>query len=211
MRHTFNKIMDVASSVQFSSSVVSNSLWPHGLRHTRLPCPSPTPRACTNACPLSRWCHPNILSFVVPFSYHLQSFPASGYFPMSQFFASGGQSIGASASASDFSMQIELVLIKTVIEWTDDNDFLSDTKVKGIKQVEQILKRSGRQKEKHKWELTLNLMKKNLEKWLVLHFEFSKCPLGSPFCSSGCFWPRVSCHKIGPGTYSSFSQVDFSI
>ena len=127
-------------------------------------------------CPLSPWCHPNISSFVVPFSYHLQSFPASGSFPMSQFFALGGQSIGASASASDLSMQLELVLIKTVIEWTDDNDFLSDTKVKGIRQVEQIWKRSGRQKEKHKWELTLNLKKKNLEKWLVLTSSFPSVP-----------------------------------
>ena len=88
-------------SVQFSRSVISNSLWPHGLQHTRLPCPSPTPGAYSNTCPLSRWCHPTISSsIVVPFSSLLQSFPALGSFPMSQFFASGGQSIGASASAS---------------------------------------------------------------------------------------------------------------
>ena len=73
------------------------TLWPHGLQHARLPCASPTPRACSNSCPLSRWCHPTISSSVIPFSC-LQSFPASGSFQMSQLFASGGQSIGASAS-----------------------------------------------------------------------------------------------------------------
>ena len=84
----------------FSHSVMSNSLWPHGLQCTRLPCPSPSPRACSNLCPLNQWCHPTISSSVVPFSSCLQTFPASGYFPMSQLFASGGQSTGASASAS---------------------------------------------------------------------------------------------------------------
>ena len=88
------------SAVQFSCSVVSNSLRPHELQHTRPPCPSPTPRAYSNSCPLSRRCHPTGSSSVVPFSSRLQSFPASGSFPMSQFFASGGQSIGISASAS---------------------------------------------------------------------------------------------------------------
>ena len=80
-------------SLQFSRSVMSNSLQLHGLQHTRLPCPSPTPRACSNSCPLSRWCHPTISSSVVPFSSCLQSFPASGSFQMSQLFASSGQSI----------------------------------------------------------------------------------------------------------------------
>ena len=80
----------VVSSVQFSHSVVSNSLWPHGLQHARPPCPSPTPGPCSNSCPLSRWCHPTISTSVVPFSSHLQSFPASGSFQMSQLFASGG-------------------------------------------------------------------------------------------------------------------------
>ena len=79
---------------------MSDSLWPHGLQHTRLPCPSPTPRACSNSWPLSWWCHPTISSSVVPFSSCLQSFLASGSFPMSQFFTSSGQSIGVSASAS---------------------------------------------------------------------------------------------------------------
>ena len=87
-------------SVQFSRSVVSDSLWLHGLQHTRPPCPSPTPRVCSNSCPSSQWCHPTISSSVVPFSSCLQSFPASGSSPRSQFFASGGQSTGASASAS---------------------------------------------------------------------------------------------------------------
>ena len=86
---------------------MSDSLWPHGLPHARLPCPSPTPRACSNSCPLSWWCHPTISSSVVPFSSHIQSFPALGSFPMSQFFASGGQSIGASASASVLPMNTQ--------------------------------------------------------------------------------------------------------
>ena len=94
------------TSAQFSCSVVSDSLWSHGLQHARLPCPSPTPGACSNSCPLSWWCHPTISSSVVPFSSCLQPFPASRSFPISQFFSSGGssshqlQSIGASASTS---------------------------------------------------------------------------------------------------------------
>ena len=92
---------------QFSRSVVSNSLWLHRLQHTRLFCPSPTPRAYSNSCPSSQWCHSTISSSVFPFSSCLQSFPASGSFPMSQFFASGGQSIGVSASASVLPMNIQ--------------------------------------------------------------------------------------------------------
>ena len=88
------------SSVQFSRSVVSHSLWPHGLQHARPPCPSPTPGAYSNSCPLSCWCHPTISSSVIPFSSRLQSFPASGSFQMNQLFTSGGQSIGVSASTS---------------------------------------------------------------------------------------------------------------
>jgi len=95
------------SSVQFSCSVVSVSLQPHGLQHVRFSCPSPTPGACSNSCPLSWWCHPTISSSVIPFSSCLQSFPASGSFQMSQFFASGGQSIGVSASASVLPMNIQ--------------------------------------------------------------------------------------------------------
>ena len=92
--------------IQFSHSVVSDSLRPHGLQHTRSPCPSPTPGVHSDSCPLSRWCHPTISSLVVPFLC-LQSFPASGSFPMSQFFTSGGQSIGFSASASVLPMNIQ--------------------------------------------------------------------------------------------------------
>ena len=91
----------------FSCSVVSDSLPPYGLLHARLPCPSPSPGACSNSYPLSRWCHPTILSSVVPFSSCLQSFLTSGSFPVSQFFTSGGQSIGVSASASVFPMNIK--------------------------------------------------------------------------------------------------------
>ena len=85
---------------QFSHAVMSNSLRSHGLQHARLPCPSPTPGSCSNSCPSSWQCHPTISSSVVPFSSCLLSFPTSGSFPMSQLFASGSQSIGASASAS---------------------------------------------------------------------------------------------------------------
>ena len=95
------------NSVQFSHSVVSDSWRPHGLQHARLPCPSPTPRAYSNSCPLSRWCHPTISSSIGPFSSHLQSFPASRSFLRCQFFASGGQSIGISASASVLPMNIQ--------------------------------------------------------------------------------------------------------
>ena len=95
------------SYLLFSHSVMSNSLWPHGLQHTRPPCSSSSPGACSNSCPLSWWCHPIISSFVVPFSSCFQSFPASGSFLMSQFFASGRQSIGASASVSVLPMNIQ--------------------------------------------------------------------------------------------------------
>ena len=97
----------ITSSVQFSLSVVSTSLQTHGLQHARLPCPSPTPGPSSNSCPSSWWCHPTISSSVVPFFSCLQSFPASESFPKSQFFASGGQSIGVSASASVLPMNIQ--------------------------------------------------------------------------------------------------------
>ena len=97
----------ISISVQFSCSVVSDSLRPHRLQHTSLPCPSPTPRAFSNSCPSSWWCHQTISSSVVPLSSCLQSFPASGSFPVSQFFTSGSQSIGASASASVFLMNTQ--------------------------------------------------------------------------------------------------------
>ena len=95
------------SSVQFSRSVVSESLQPHRLQDARLPCPSPTPRVYSNSCLSSRWFHPTISSSVFPFSSCPQPFPASGSFPMSQLFASGDQSIGLSASASDLPMNIQ--------------------------------------------------------------------------------------------------------
>ena len=93
--------------LQFSCSVLSNCLWPHGLQQARLPCPSPTPRTCSNSYPSRQWCHPTISSSVFPFSSCLQYFLASGSFPVNQFFASGGQSIRVSASASVLPMNIQ--------------------------------------------------------------------------------------------------------
>jgi len=102
-------------SVQFSCSVVSNSLWPHELQHVRPPCPSPTPGVHSNSRPLSQWCHPAISSSVVPFSSHPQSLPASESFPMSQLFAWGGQSTGVSALASFLPMNTQ---DWSPLEWT---------------------------------------------------------------------------------------------
>ena len=95
------------SSVQSSCSVVSHSLWPYWLQHARFPCLSPSLGVCSNSCPLSQWCHPTISSSVIPFPSCLQSFLASGSFPMSPFFSSGDQSIGVSASASVLPMDIQ--------------------------------------------------------------------------------------------------------
>ena len=100
---------------QFSHSVESNSLQPHGLQHAGPPCPSPTPRVYSNSCPLSWWCHPAISSSVVPFSSHLESFLASGSFQMNQFFTTGGQSIGVSASAWVLPVNIQ---DWSPLEWT---------------------------------------------------------------------------------------------
>ena len=99
---------NLVCSVQFSSvtQLYPTLLRSHGQQHARLPCPSPSPEVCTNSCPLSQWCHPTISSSVVPFSCP-RSFPASGSFQMSQFFAPGAQSIGVSALASDFPMNIQ--------------------------------------------------------------------------------------------------------
>ena len=102
-------------SIQFNYSVISYSSWPHGLQHDRLPCPSPSSGACSTSCPLNRWCHPTISSSVIPFSSCLQSFPASGIFPVSQLFVSGSQSIGASASV----LNEYLGLISFRINWFD--------------------------------------------------------------------------------------------
>ena len=101
-------MFNLQSSVSpFSLSVVSDSLWPHELQHARPPCPSPTPGVYSNSCPLRWWCHPAISSSVVPFSSWPQSLPASGSFPMSQLFASGGQSTGVSASTSVLPMNTQ--------------------------------------------------------------------------------------------------------
>ena len=111
------------SSVQFSCSAVSESLWPHESQHARPPCPSPTPEAYSNSCPLSQWCHPTISSSVVPFSSCPQSFPASGSFLMSQLFEAGGQSIGVSASTSVLTMNTQ--------DWSSRMDWLDLLAVQG--------------------------------------------------------------------------------
>ena len=107
---TFATKLPIWLKYQFSRSVVSDSFQPYGLQHARIPCPSPTPWACSNSCSSSLCCHPTISSSVVPFSSHLQSFPASGSFQMSQFFTSGGQRIGVSASVS--------VLLMNTQDWS---------------------------------------------------------------------------------------------
>ena len=104
--HRFLVFHHQFSSVQFSRSVVSDSLWSHKSQHARPPCPSPTPRVHPNPCPLSRWCHPTISSSVIPFSSHLQSFASSGSFRMNRFSASSGQRTGASALPSVLPMNI---------------------------------------------------------------------------------------------------------
>ena len=114
--------------VQFNRSVVSDSLWPHKLQHARPPCPSPTPGACPNPCPLSQWCYPTISSSVIPFSSCPQSFPTSGSFPMSQLFASGSQSIGVSASTSVLPMNTQ---DSSLLGWTGWISFQS----KGLSRV----------------------------------------------------------------------------
>ena len=105
-------------SVQFSRSVMSNSLWPHGLQHNRPPCPSSNPGVYSNSCPLSWWCHPTISSSVIPFSSCLQSFPASGSFQMSQLFASGGQSIKSFSFSTSPSKEYS-GLISFRMDWLD--------------------------------------------------------------------------------------------
>ena len=106
------------SSVHFSRSVVSDSLWSNGLQHARLPCPSPTSRAFSNSCPSSQWCHPTILASVLPFSSCPQSFPASGSFPMSQFFTSVGQVLELQLQHQSFQW-IFLSVISLRIDWFD--------------------------------------------------------------------------------------------
>ena len=122
------------TSVQFSCSVVSSSLWSHGLQYARLLCPSPTPGVDPNSCLWSWWCHPTISSSVVPFSSLLQSFPVSGSFQMSQFFASGGQSTGVSASVLPANIQYWFLL-----GWTGWISLLS----KGLKSLKSLLRHSS--------------------------------------------------------------------
>ena len=114
------EFLHIDTSVQFSSvAQLCPTLRSHGLQHTRLPCSSPTPRACSNSCPSSWWCDPTIFSSAVPFSSYLQSFPASGSFQMNQFFASGDQSIGVSASASALPMNIQDWFPLGLTDWFD--------------------------------------------------------------------------------------------
>ena len=115
--HTHTHTPSVFSSVQFSRSVVSNSLQPHERQHARPACPSPTPRIHTNPCPLCQWCYPTISSSVIPFSSCPQFFPASGSFPMSQLFTSSGQSIGVSASTSVLPMNTKDWSLAWIFSW----------------------------------------------------------------------------------------------
>ena len=115
VKHFFPMLNIISYSVQLSHSVVLNSLWPHGLQHTRPPCPSPTPGVYSTSCPSSQWCHPAISSSVIPFSSCPQSLPALGSFPMSQLFTWGGQSIGVSASISVLPVNIQ---DWSPLEWT---------------------------------------------------------------------------------------------
>ena len=110
-----SEIQFLHRSVQFSLSVASNTLWLHEPQHTRPPCPSPTPWVLLHPCPLSQWCHPTISSSVVPFFSRFQSFPASGYFPLSQPIPSSGQSIGVSASTSVLPMNTPGLIFK--MDW----------------------------------------------------------------------------------------------
>ena len=134
---TFNYFQTTwkVSCCWFSRQVMSNSSWPHGLQHTRLPCPSPSPRACSYSCPSSRWCHPTISFSVVPFPSSLQSFLASGSFPVNQLFSSGGQSIGALVPVLPMNIQGWFPL---GIDWFDllaiqgTQDFSPEPQVKNI-------------------------------------------------------------------------------
>ena len=110
-------LTSIQSSVQFSHSVMSDSLWPHEPQHTRPPCPSPTPGVQPDPCPLSRWCHPTISTSVIPFSSCPQSFPTSGSFQMSQLFTWGGQSIGVAASTSVLPVKTGLIFFR--MDWLD--------------------------------------------------------------------------------------------
>ena len=150
------------SSVEFSHSVMYDSLQPHGLQHARPPCASPTPEVHSDSHPLSWWCHPTISSSVIPFSSCLQSFPALGSFQMSQFFASGGQSIGASASASVLPMNIQDGF---PLEWTGWISLQS----KGLSRVF-----SNTTVQKHHLHLSLFAFRQN--RWRLTHAQlFQPC------------------------------------
>ena len=126
-----SKLTEYKTPVQFSRPVMSDSATPW--QHTRLSCPSPTPRAYSNSCPSSQWCHPTISSSVVRFSFHFQSFPASGSFQMSQLFASGGQSIGASSSASVLPINIQNWLVWSPCSPRDSQESSPTPPFKSIK------------------------------------------------------------------------------
>ena len=132
-----SQIKVLSSSVQFSHSVISNSLQPHGLQHTRPPCPSPTSRVHPNPCPSCWWYHPTISSSVVPFSSHLQSLPASGSFQVSQLFTSGSQSIGVSASTSVLPMNIQdwFPLRLTGLIFCSARDFQESSSISHFKSI----------------------------------------------------------------------------
>ena len=135
--HSLKREMSVLGiSVQFSHSVKSDSLCPHGLQHARLPCPSPAPGACSNSCPSSRWYHPTISSFVVPFSSCLQSFPASGSLLRSQFFTSGSQNIGVSASVCPVNIQDWFPLGWTGLISLQSKGFILKWKWKSLSRVQ---------------------------------------------------------------------------
>jgi len=128
----FTLLLLCCCAVMFSCSVVSDSLWLHGLQHTRLPCPSLSPGVCSNSCPLSQWCHPTSSPSVATFSSYPPSFQASGVFPVSLLVASGGQSIRVSASASVLSVNIQGCFL---LGWTDLISLLSKWKWKSLSHV----------------------------------------------------------------------------
>ena len=153
-KHLWYWVLSVQfSSVQFSHSVMFNSLWPHGLQHTRLHCPLPTPRDCSNLCVSSQWCHPTISSSVIPFLPCLQSCPASRFFPMSQFFTSDGQNIGASASVLPINIQDWFYLV-----WTGLISLLS----KGLSRVF-----SNTTVQKHQFFSAQHSLWPNIHTWLL--------------------------------------------
>ena len=157
------------SSVQFSLSFMFNSLHPHGLQHTRPPCPSPTPGVYPNSCPLSQWCHPTISSSVIPFSSHLQSFPASGSFQISQLFALGGQSIGVSASASVLPMNTQ----DWSLGWTVGSPCIQGN----LKSLLQYYS--------SKAIILWRLHYIGIIDWIIRHWPLSRYPTSLPFLNQG--------------------------